>query len=244
MYPAQAEIRSDAGDQAQKTLDYGQSLIVDARSTNHHGYSVVRAEALRPLDPTTQHLVDRIVSRVDFAAPEMRKGLGNCWNWTGSVTGSGSVQHGQISIRGRYGASPQKVHRVVWDLCVANIRGGQINHHCDNPPCIRPSHLYLGTQRQNMRDASKRGRFHVPHTKTLSVADRLHIFALPSRRGLVTELAATYGVSLGCISVIRRGRFVRPHGLVDQIPQDASVETGASLGDLAVADSGGEAFGV
>ena len=131
-----------------------------------------------------------------------------CWNWTGARTGSSSVRHGQILWLARY-RSPQKVHRVVWELANGPIPiDRQINHRCDNPICVRLDHLYLGTQRENMQDASGRKRFTVPRTRTLSLFDRLTIYKTPKYRGVCVALARQYGVTKACISTIRRERFL------------------------------------
>ncbi len=131
-----------------------------------------------------------------------------CWNWTGARTGSGPVKHGQVMWREHY-RTPQKAHRVAWELTFGPIPvGRQINHHCDNPVCCRPEHLYLGTQDDNMKDASVRGRFHVPHTQKLSLYDRLTIYQTAGYRGLCVDLARQYGVTKAAISTIRRGRFL------------------------------------
>jgi len=102
------------------------------------------------------------------------------------------------------------VHRLVWELLRGPIPSGQqINHHCDNPICVNPEHLYLGTQAENMRDAARRKRFTVPRTTTkLSLHDRMVIYKTPAYRGVCVALARRYGVTKACISVIRRGRFL------------------------------------
>ena len=131
-----------------------------------------------------------------------------CWIWIGARTGSGSVRHGQITWKARY-RSPQKVHRVVWELLRGPIpRHQQINHTCDNPICVRPDHLYLGTQDDNMKDAAARSRLTVPRTRILSLFNRLTIYRTPAYRGVCVALARQYGVTKSCISVIRRGRFI------------------------------------
>ena len=148
---------------------------------------------------------------VTFAALSVRlwarvRKTGTCWIWTGARTGSGSVRHGQIAWQGK----PRRVHRLVWELLRGPIPSGQqINHHCDNPICVNPEHLYLGTQAENMRDAARRTRFTVPRTTTkLSLYDRLTIYKTPAYRGVCVALARRYGVTKACISVIRRGRFL------------------------------------
>jgi hypothetical protein len=53
----------------------------------------------------------------------------------------------------------QQAHRVAWELVNGPIPDGLIVcHHCDTPPCVKVSHLFLGTQKDNMADASAKGR--------------------------------------------------------------------------------------
>lgn len=76
-----------------------------------------------------------------------------CWEWRGSrqVNGYGCIR---INNRGF------RTHRIAWELTNGPIpKGMHICHACDNPPCCNPRHLFLGTQRDNMRDAIAKGRF-------------------------------------------------------------------------------------
>lgn len=131
-----------------------------------------------------------------------------CWNWTGPKTGSGRVRYGQFMWSAKY-RTPQKAHRVAWELAFGPIPSDrQINHRCDNPICVRLDHLYLGTQLQNMQDAAKKSRLSVPRERTLSLFDRLTIYHAKGYRGIVRDLAAQYHVTKACISVIRLGRFL------------------------------------
>lgn len=77
----------------------------------------------------------------------------SCWEWQGSLSrGYGQLPKGA-------GLAPFKAHRLSYELYYGPIPEGlQINHRCDNRRCVRPSHLYAGTQRQNARDTSRRGR--------------------------------------------------------------------------------------
>ena len=60
-----------------------------------------------------------------------------------------------------------KAHRLVWSLFCSEIPPGQcVLHHCDNRRCVRPSHLWLGTQADNLADMRRKGRaFPPPGTK-------------------------------------------------------------------------------
>lgn len=75
-----------------------------------------------------------------------------CWEWTGAHTQEGQ---GQIRVSG----ATKLVTRIVWELTNGPIPPGLfVCHHCDNPSCVRPDHLFLGTQTDNMQDAVAKGR--------------------------------------------------------------------------------------
>jgi len=70
-----------------------------------------------------------------------------CWEWTASRHPSG---HGYLM---NDDGKVDYAHRVSWVLHFGPISEGyQINHDCNNAPCVRPDHLYLGTQRENVHD--------------------------------------------------------------------------------------------
>lgn len=75
-----------------------------------------------------------------------------CWLWTASHNGLG---YGQMRVN----TVLQVAHRLAYMDCVGPIPDGLVvRHKCDNPPCCNPNHLELGTQKDNMDDATKRGR--------------------------------------------------------------------------------------
>ena len=82
---------------------------------------------------------------------------GECWAWTGHATERG---YGMIDLKNY--AVPRSivlVHRLVYEICVAPIPDGLcVLHHCDNPPCCRPDHLFLGTDQDNADDKVAKGR--------------------------------------------------------------------------------------
>jgi hypothetical protein len=121
-----------------------------------------------------------------FEAKVRRGNPSDCWLWTSS------------SMNGRYGGfwadgKPQYAHRLAFILAHGPIPAGlSVLHDCDVPMCVNPSHLFLGTQTDNMRDASQKGRLAVPR-----VANRARIAEI-RRRWLSGEsqadLAKAFGV--------------------------------------------------
>lgn len=83
-----------------------------------------------------------------------------CWLYTGKKDshGYGIVIRKRKTVSGRYLTRYFVAHRVAFGI--GKIASGllEVMHECDNPPCIRPSHLKLGTHRENILDAVKRRR--------------------------------------------------------------------------------------
>lgn len=80
-----------------------------------------------------------------------------CWNWTACADGFG---YGQLSVR--IGGKWRRVraHRVSYmkNTGRTDTDGLCVLHKCDNPRCVRPEHLFLGTRDENMKDMAKKGR--------------------------------------------------------------------------------------
>lgn len=95
-------------------------------------------------------LAERFWAKVDKRGPD------ECWPWTGSCSRNG---YGRIG-RGRADEGADGAHRVSWEL--ANGRpvpqGLFVRHSCDNPICVNPAHLGIGTPADNTRDSIVRGR--------------------------------------------------------------------------------------
>ena len=75
-----------------------------------------------------------------------------CWEWKGARNEKG---YGLIWTGSKLG----KAHRVSWELHFGPIPDGlSVLHHCDNPPCVRPDHLWIGTSADNAQDRQAKGR--------------------------------------------------------------------------------------
>jgi hypothetical protein len=140
---------------------------------------------------------------------------GDCWNWVAAVNHAG---YGLFSVEKK----SRLAHRVSWVIHHGEIPiGCQVLHKCDNPSCIRPSHLWIGKYVDNMRDmhskmrsahhryGSKhlpRGEFHHFHNSghkiTREIARKIR-----SEIGTQREVSGKYLVSKSLVSLIRNNKI-------------------------------------
>lgn len=146
-----------------------------------------------------------------------RGGPDECWEWRAArdKNGYGFFKLYPLML---------KAHRVSWEYRHGPIpKGLFVLHRCDNPPCVNPAHLFLGTARDNSRDMFSKGRGitgdqswtrqrpeSVPYGQRVGTA-KLRDVDIPIVRGLLssgisqTEIGRRFGVSQRAISFIKRG---------------------------------------
>lgn len=160
-------------------------------------------------DPTrTKYppLAERFWAQVD-------KTQGECWLCIGTPKEGG---YGVLSVTGGW---PRLAHRLSYELehGMGSAAGLMVCHSCDNPPCVNPAHLFLGTNLDNVRDMQAKGRV----SRVTRVAGASHpqaklndaeVTAIKRQRAAgakVGDLAAKYGVSASVVTRITNGRAWR-----------------------------------
>ena len=127
-----------------------------------------------------------------------------CWWWTGTV----SARYGQISLGhpSTPGAKRWRAHRFSWELHFGPIPDGLVVcHRCDNPLCVNPHHLFLGTQAENVHDSSRKGRKNAWGLQKLN-ADDVRVIRQQAARGLPQKaIARAFGIARNTVSgIVRR----------------------------------------
>jgi predicted DNA-binding protein YlxM (UPF0122 family) len=132
-----------------------------------------------------------------------------CWLWTGATRGFG---YGAINTGGKNGKT-EAAHRASWLIHFGDIPNDLcICHHCDNPLCVRPDHLFLGTRADNNHDMQNKGRAsggaqgEKHHQSKLTQEQVVEIrTAFHKHPAKLQEIANQYGVTLQTIQRLIQG---------------------------------------
>ena len=128
-----------------------------------------------------------------------------CWLWTGYKTKGG---YGLLTVNSK----SYTAQRFSWILHNGPIPFGlDVLHKCDNPPCVNPDHLFLGTQQDNVVDSVNKGRFRIRQGKgqKLTKSQVSHIKFLLGSGKSGASLARKFGVSRQSINYIKLGKTWR-----------------------------------
>ncbi len=121
-------------------------------------------------------------------------GSDECWEWTAGKHKDG---YGHLKVQGKM----KLAHRVVISLLGCDIPEGlQVLHHCDNPPCVNPKHLFFGTHDDNMKDKAKKCR-----VVTKLTAEEVACIRRVKGQFTYTRLGEIFGVTRSNIGYISRG---------------------------------------
>lgn len=153
--------------------------------------------------PTGAALEDRFWGKVATSENEDA-----CWLWLGAKTEDG---YGQILRRSDNGTwRTTSAHRLSWELNVGPIPTGfSVLHTCDTPPCVRPSHLFLGTITDNRRDQIQKRRHLYGERGTGSKLTHAAVEAIRRYKEdgkTQCSVAKEYGISQGLVSQICSGK--------------------------------------
>jgi len=131
----------------------------------------------------------------------------NCHTWGGRV--KQRSPYGEFDL---WGNKSMLAHRYAWTIYRGEIPpGAYVCHHCDNPGCVNPDHLFLGTQQDNMDDMAKKGRggdFRGESSPRAKLNSALVVDIKKELSGGTRQkvIAQRYGVTPGTISKINTKR--------------------------------------
>ncbi len=158
--------------------------------------------------PNRSGLVSSLYLR--FSRDVLRRSDHQCWPWQGATRGMG---YGQIAEFVNGTRKTKATHRLAWEFAMGPIpRGLVVRHVCHNPACCNPSHLMLGTHKDNFQDKIKamrerdsvmlQGESNRNAKLTANQVEKIR----SSRGKTIYQLADEYGVSKSLISAIRNGK--------------------------------------
>ena len=119
-----------------------------------------------------------------------------CWHWKGKTLKDG---YGKITVNYK----THRTHRIAWQLMYGKIPAElYVLHSCDNPLCVNPKHLFLGTNEENMRDMVEKSR----QSATLTPYQVLEIRKRRDKGESTASLATAFDVQQSAISKVSLGR--------------------------------------
>ena len=162
----------------------------------HGHYKRLRTFGTTAVKPGSKApIADRFQLYVD------KQGADECWPWKASVRGAG---YGRIKSNG----ITFLAHRVSYEIHIGPIPDGMlVCHHCDNPRCVNPKHLFIGTQKDNLADRGAKGRFHPVNGESngMSKLTEHQVLAILKDGRPQKTIAAEHGITRPMVSQIKRG---------------------------------------
>jgi hypothetical protein len=197
-----SSIKAVAAGLSEHTLD---SVLRNCISSNPDDWY---AECLMGIQKARQGCLPSSISLTDGDIKRFRALVvksDGCWLWKGGVNRNGYGNF-YLKINGRQNL--RNAHRVSYALEVGDPAGLHVCHRCDNPRCVRPDHLFLGTNADNMEDMIRKGRASHPASTvkmTLEKANEMRsLFSAGASKG---SLSRKFGISQKQTRDIINGRY-------------------------------------
>lgn len=136
-----------------------------------------------------------------------------CWLWQGAIIKS--TGYGRFGLTGGF---VEYAHRAAWKLFKGLIPEKMfVCHTCDIRNCVNPDHLFIGTAKDNMRDASRKGRCVLPtieqrlrgEDQPMAKLTRAQVLSIRASKETVRCLSKKYNVSIGVISQVKNFKTYR-----------------------------------
>lgn len=134
-----------------------------------------------------------------------------CWEWTRAVK-SGKSPYGRLTV----GRRTISAHRYSYNTFRGDIPPGIcVCHHCDNPRCVNPDHLFLGTKKDNADDRDRKGRnVKGPVLRgekgTNAKLSNAEVAQIRASKLSSSQLSALYKIDASHIRALRRGKYFSP----------------------------------
>jgi hypothetical protein len=132
-----------------------------------------------------------------------KRSTDECWEWTGRKSYKG---YGRMKIACKH----IQAHRFSYELFIGKIpKGICVCHTCDNPPCVNPNHLFLGTNLDNVHDRDRKGRKALGENNgksKLKLEEVINIKAYLLLGYSVASIARMFGFPHSTINAIKLGR--------------------------------------
>lgn len=131
---------------------------------------------------------------------KVEKAASGCWEWRAGRMANG---YGQFSFEGR----SRLAHRAAYKIFVGPLDDEKdVMHSCDNPGCVNPAHLSLGTRAENMQDCKAKGRNTPGEKHGRAKLTETQAQAIKAASGTQKEIGAQFGVSQTAVWEIKTGR--------------------------------------
>lgn len=159
-----------------------------------------------------ERVKDESLARERFWSCVDTRGPDECWEWMRGKLGRPGFGYGRFWYAGKTRQAQRFSWAIANNVPILTLRNDQqVCHHCDNPPCVNPKHLFLGTTQENTKDSVAKGRHGIGDQNgraVLSEEDVMQIreHGIHSRKDR-RALAKKYGVHPNTITSVIEGKL-------------------------------------